>query len=659
MTANESLGAAFLERRISLSVGFAIFAVLTTHPDVGISLDLGLDPAYAYALNRFFAEGVRFGSATLFTFGPLGFLLFPSPIDSNLEIGVGFWLSIHAALAFTLSLLVIRWQGDRISIASYSVALLGSLLLFNSTEFEYFLPLLVLSLALLHVETHGIVPLGSAVLVAALSFLIKISFGVLSCVLLASVLSLFSTRLQDAGLALVKAAVGVVFCVLCLWGLLYGDLSGLKDFSRSLIEFSSGHTSAMTVSYSKDWLSLGFAPVLYLACTLCLLRLDQNLFKVAVCIGLGLALWFKFAIVREGHIFGLLELAFALLIYVTLLSRNTKTLIVTIVLLASFYVLLQRAFIATDTPLVKIADQSIADKLARSIEFDFDIFRYARFSAYKDELVADSTSRTQANVLPASIIQIVGNATVDSYPWKTTFFYANSLRWTPRPVFQSYIAYTPWLDGKNAEFFRSDRSPRFLIWHDRTLISIDGRYLLNDEPDALWEILSRYRLICHAGDLRLFERSPQRQLRQLGERKQLLESVHRWRTWIDVPEGSGIIGAKIRFERTLTGQLRRLLYKEDALRISYKLKNEKVIEKRIIPDNAVNGVWVSPYLAQLRSETRCEDVGESVSIQDRLQPRGEPYLRAGQEVVEIKFDPDDAEHFRPHFDIEWTHSRIY
>ncbi len=83
-----------------------------------------------------------------------------------------------------------------------------------------------------------------------------------------------------------------------------------------------------------------------------------------------------------------------------------------------------------------------------------------------------------------------------------------------------------------------------------------------------------------------------------------------------------------------------------------------MIKKRIIPDNAVQGIWVSPYLARLESVTRCEEVSDAISSEGRPRFRGEPFLRSGHEVVSVRFDQDSPEYFRSEFDIEWTHSRI-
>jgi hypothetical protein len=94
------------------------------------------------------------------------------------------------------------------------------------------------------------------------------------------------------------------------------------------------------------------------------------------------------------------------------------------------------------------------------------------------------------NKIPNSIIEKIGTKTVDIYPWNAQLLFENNLNFSPRPVFQSYTAYTPYLEEKNFEFYNSySKAPEFVIYE---YLAIDGRYPLYDEPKVNLCLLKNY-----------------------------------------------------------------------------------------------------------------------------------------------------------------------
>ncbi|MCF6131462.1 hypothetical protein [Flavobacterium wongokense] len=83
------------------------------------------------------------------------------------------------------------------------------------------------------------------------------------------------------------------------------------------------------------------------------------------------------------------------------------------------------------------------------------------------------------NQMPPRILNRIGNSSIDSYPWNTQILLENRLNFTPRPVFQSYTAYTEALEDKNVAFYNSSKAPQFVLYD---FCAIDDRYPLFDEP---------------------------------------------------------------------------------------------------------------------------------------------------------------------------------
>jgi len=86
------------------------------------------------------------------------------------------------------------------------------------------------------------------------------------------------------------------------------------------------------------------------------------------------------------------------------------------------------------------------------------------FKHYQNVLIETSRSNISNKVIEKNMLAIIDHHSVDTYPWKIAYIPTNNLNWQSRPVFQSYVGYTPWLDKKNEFFFSSSKSPQFIVW---------------------------------------------------------------------------------------------------------------------------------------------------------------------------------------------------
>ncbi len=97
--------------------------------------------------------------------------------------------------------------------------------------------------------------------------------------------------------------------------------------------------------------------------------------------------------------------------------------------------------------------------------------------------VADLTSAPLAVLLHGG---------ADLYPVDQAVIIANTTRWDPRPVFQSYAAYTPFLAELNAAHLAGPSRPQTLLFR---VAAIDGRFPALDDGPSWLSILSSYRLL--------------------------------------------------------------------------------------------------------------------------------------------------------------------
>jgi len=95
--------------------------------------------------------------------------------------------------------------------------------------------------------------------------------------------------------------------------------------------------------------------------------------------------------------------------------------------------------------------------------------------------------------LEPTLVDRINNQSVDIFPWDVALCWAYDLNWSPRPVFQSYTAYTPYLDTINSQHFVDiEKSPKNILYF---YSSIDGRYPLFEEPETFRTILNNYSYV--------------------------------------------------------------------------------------------------------------------------------------------------------------------
>ena len=205
------------------------------------------------------------------------------------------------------------------------------------------------------------------------------------------------------------------------------------------------------------------------------------------------------------------------------------------------------------------------------------------------------------------LLKDIGNSTVDVYPWDYSIIAANNFNWHPRPVIQSYAAYTSWLDCQDMEYFKSKDAPEFLIWDftkglnpnidESHLSSIDGRFLLNDEPNTFLEILSNYEFYSSEEKINIYKKRKSPILYQLNVSPKIHQKMNQW---ISVPaiSNQSIWRVKVNFKNTILQLLKKTFYKDEQYWIYLKVSDRSIYKYRIVPKNAKDGIWLNPLIFQ-------------------------------------------------------------
>ena len=173
------------------------------------------------------------------------------------------------------------------------------------------------------------------------------------------------------------------------------------------------------------------------------------------------------------------------------------------------------------------------------------------------------------------------NGTIDAYPAGSAALVAAGRRYTPRPVFQSNMAWTAKLARINAEFLRGPRAPEWL-WVD--VDAIDGRLPLLDDGPSWLEMVRRYDVAAaRDGHLLLHRRAEPKTL--------VLE-----------PAGvgaSGLLWCTIDVDAPLTSRVRDALGRARGAALEITTEDGKRTTWRAAPDMLRAGFFLSPLVTNV------------------------------------------------------------
>ncbi|GEM_PF-3522376 len=187
---------------------------------------------------------------------------------------------------------------------------------------------------------------------------------------------------------------------------------------------------------------------------------------------------------------------------------------------------------------------------------------------------------------------MVGRQPVDLLTHQQGALLANDLNYDPRPVFQSYSAYSDELSRLNAAFFGSRNAPPWVILAFGT---IDDNFPTADDARALPRILQDYRPLISEGNFLLFhrERTVPHALDdghpvRLAASPEQLTFIPRF--------AQDAIFAKLDVQLTWAGKLATLLTREPALYLQTVLRDGETFRYRIPRAIARSGFMLSPTL---------------------------------------------------------------
>jgi len=202
-------------------------------------------------------------------------------------------------------------------------------------------------------------------------------------------------------------------------------------------------------------------------------------------------------------------------------------------------------------------------------------------------------SERKAHPLPP----IEGDA--DLYSYDQTILFAHTLPYQPRPVIQSYSAYTPELAEINAAHLRTARAASNILF---AIQPIDDRFPSLDDGRSWPELLTLYDLKGASDDKRTFLLLSRAAAAREFHLIPLQNTSARFGEPVTLPAATnGPVWVEIEIKKSLAGTVVSTLYKPPVLMLTVSLRDHGQQDFRLIPAMARGGFLLSPVIGDNRA----------------------------------------------------------
>lgn len=623
-------------REIIPPLFIVLLVVIGTFPENDWSFTIGIDSPLKWVFNQLFESGLTTGKNIIFPHGPLAFLMYP--LSENILLATLIHAILKAIIVFGAAGLLYkrthRLKWIAVSVFAYGISivagfnhlLLGSIILLYLNYYQHRLPVLKFT----------------AFFLTALAFYVKAYVAILSGTVFISFLLYEAVKYRRLKTSFITA-LSMLGLMLLFQVAMYGTPAGFFHYLWGMLHLAQDNSAAAALYPHNNWLFLALA-LLAVVLMMVLNRTPKSAFFTTLFTLSIFAAW-KHGMAREDfyHVKGML-------IYL-------------LILFSSFLLFEQKKWpLTASLAMAALVLLGLNIRNSKNYQsFDYRLWQgqhFWEFVTHFNELKTQAHQKTADNLVSNRLSQAmrdsISDATCDVYPWDYSVAAINNLNWQPRPVIQSYAVYTSWLDQQNAAHWASDSAPEFIVWDQQKITvdvnkskfsSIDSRYLLNDEPQSLLQMLSRYRVCCADDKFLLLKK---RKSAVSLQKRELHETKTTWNTWVEAPRDStGLIRCKLHFDKSLLQQLKSFFYKDEQVWIYLKLSNGVIHKYRIVPKNAADGLWINPYLFDLHHRFEVEQILFKASNKEILKPQ----LEIKWELIRLN---DSDRFFTDYFHIDNT-----
>lgn len=612
---------------------FATVLLLAAQPAWHTLDDLSnVDPSWMVVISQACREHWAFGRDIIFTFGPYGHLYCQTPLDALTTLPLN-------ALAWACGL-AIMWRtltGGDLRHASWATAATGLVTFAAGAAdiniFYNFLPLLFGLYPWACADRNArparvdMVLMHFAAAVMAMLCLVKLTFTINCAIALLSMTAVLIGRRCKPWMLATFAIV-----LLMLWIAAGQTAANAGQFISTGVDIVLGY-DAMSLNSPDSALREALLATAGALLTVIIAQRLIAMYGHWAWIGAGgaalqLALVFKASIVRHDvHVLLGVQLYTAAAVLITgmcgpgITARQRRRIdaLAAIALMCTVAVGISHRNVDKDSEW-NVADACFApitglpDNLRRIIDYPWtSARRHARWQASLDPV------REQFPLQPV-------DGTIDIYLPRQAIAPAHNLNYHPRPVIQSYSAYTPRLLELNRRHLEDPNAPQWLVYQP---FQVNSRYVWLNDSLSWPVILSHYKPARYEHGRLLLQRelTPRiHTLTPLGSQSATMGDV----VTLPIPKRAEALWARLDLERTASDRVRSLVYKSRPVRIEVFLQDGSHLDRRLIPSIARAGFILSPCIEDSRQFAQMALSREGAAWTDRV-------VRA----MRVRFEDDD------------------
>ena len=548
-----------------------VYALLVVCPIRVWPVDGSLDNTWVFALNYAASHGLAMGRDVVWTTGPLGYLVFPQNQGSNLAWALAFQIAAWAGVGAILWDLFFRRGLALRNVGLWSVflGLSAPLFWFNYMGLENILLVGMLVLLGIARQQGSRVHFLIALVVSGIVPLIKFTAGMLAAgAIVGYLLDLAVRRKWTARQDFIWAAVlpVSVFSVICRMTL--PSWEAFAQHLRASVEIAAGYSASMSVAGDPIEFAAVAEILVWIGVLLSfVMRAERptGIFLAAV-LAVPLFVSFKHGFVRQDvHVlnfvcFGAMAIGMILL-FAPLDQRLTRIAVLSVV----GYGVLWLEYVGTQSELtVALAEASGVRPFTVMLGLS-----KVRSSANGPTL--DPPIRRILKNSPTGFLSVSYGLNVDP-----------ELNLRLSPVIQTYAAYTPYLDGRNARWVK-ESGPRFLIYD---WSAIDGRHPWAQCPATWLEVYRWYdtRLLTLEGTL-LMERRARPRFGELVEVRRFDQALE---LNLELPRTDPFLA--VRCASSLEGRFRKMVFRVPEISMTRSGSTGQASTSRVLPEVLVSAI---------------------------------------------------------------------
>ena len=590
----------------------------------------GVDSSWCYGVNQAVAQGLTFGKDIIFTYGPYAAVYtrvyHPATVSrmiagillvDTLYVGCFLWLVRDARwrwplILFAIMTVVVMSQnpGPAQDAFLLSVPLLPSLVLIKLLRrygTDAFSKISTQILIVLAFACLGLLPLikGTLLLTTAVN-----------CVFCAMFLAIN----RRGSLAMLCVAAPALTMVVIWCASL--PLHALSDFLSSLKYIVSGYSEAMAISSPTG---SGWDLVISLAASTIILRSiaiskglpkDQRIFLLLIFTGF-LFIGFKEGFVRRDfyHVaifpnclaicilfLGLLDDATLSFAHLKLLgfALLTPTVIISSRMWHDDFI---HALRAAELPSKGEKDRAISDHLS-SLRREIGTKRFISIALstqpfpmlpwnFHPASWPTQFQQAKREIDKASGLDFAMPGTVDIYTEDLSSLLAHDYQWDPRPILQSYSAYTPELLRLNERHLRSAEAPDHLVFR---LDTIDGRLPSLDDGLSWPAMLDNYEVAGSVHGWIHLTKKPDSDRKAFSRYAYVQTVSAKVGEQVRVPTFSGLTFAVVQVTPSALGKLIGVAYKTPSLTMRVTRRSGEETDFRVNANMMKSGFLLSPLV---------------------------------------------------------------